>query len=372
MLSRRDLLISGAAAVASAPFVARAASIPVLGLTLPLTGVQSEIALDMLDGYRLAAASMDDSFSIEVLDDASDPARTTENIRKLGASAGVLAASGIVGTPHAQAALPVATASGLPVVGIRSGAASLRGGEAGVFHFRSSYEAELDRLAQILAGSGSKNVEVIFSDDSFGKGSVKTLRASLDRLGVKMAEPISVNRNGENLAASVERLAERARAAKEYTAIVLLVIAGPMIDATRLLREKHKIVAPVYAMSHVANRRLAMENLPSFSGLGVMLAFPLPRVSKEAIAYKYRSIAIASKKPELVESLAAYEGFFYGTVFGAAFREIGTGGTRKELSQALRKGFSVGGVQVAMNSKNEGYSFVDVAYKNSLTGKFHT
>ena len=48
----------------------------------------------------------------------------------------VVALSGIVGTPHAEAGLKAAKAGGLPVVGIRSGARHLRNGEPTVFHLR--------------------------------------------------------------------------------------------------------------------------------------------------------------------------------------------------------------------------------------------
>lgn len=371
MITRRKLIFSGGAAIASAPFVARASVTPVLGLSLPLTGVQAANAQDMLEGYQLASAAMGNSFRIEVLDDGSDPARTVENIKKIEAM-GVLATSGIIGTPHAQAAVPVASAAGLPVIGMRSGASSLRNGDPGVFHMRSSFDAELIRLATIIAGGGNKSVNILYSDDSFGKSSVKTMEVALNKLGVAAPNPVAVSRNGENLASSVDLLAIRAKAEKEQSAIVLLVIAGPFIEATRLLREKHKVIMPILGMSHVVNRKLISESNAGFAGLGVMLAFPLPRVNKDLVAQKYRSIAIASKKPELIESLSVFEGFFYGMTFGAAVREIGAGGGRKDLASAMRKGFSYDGLTVSMNSKNEGYGFIDVAYKNSVTGKLHT
>lgn len=381
MSTRRNFLVSScgaafsAAATAnllSAPIPMPSVARPVLGLTLPLTGVQAEVASDLQDGYRMAAAAHGGIFDIAVLDDYSMADKAAENVRLFAETPGVLALSGIVGTPHAELALPFAVEQSLPVVGIRSGARSLRKGQSGVFHFRSTYESELERLASIIAGSHSERVEVLFSEDSFGKGSAATLTAKLQELGIAHGEPVPMMRNGENLNQAVDELAARTKKGG-HVSIVLLVIAGPLIRATTRLRSQHQVLMPIYGMSHVANRRVSLEKINELSGLGVMLAFPLPRYQYMAIGQSFKDACVKARTPELIESLTCYEGFFYGSIFASALKDAGgNAATRQKLVQRLSLGVKVGGMDLRPNSKNEGYHFIDLAYKHGKSGKLYT
>lgn len=377
MLTRRNLLASAiAGATSSIPVMGFAAKTPIpnldlpaLGLTLPVTGVQAEIARDLLDGYELAALASGGAFRVVALDDSSKPETTANNISALANDPRVLAVSGIVGTPHAKAALPVAVQSGLPVIGIRSGAESLRQGQEGVFHLRSSYEAELRRMASMFSGQGIRRVQVLYSNDAFGKESLATLTQSLDGLGIATPDPLSVERNGENLPAVVKTAADLCKTNDRIpTAIVLLLISAPCVSAAQALRSEHKVILPIYAMSHVVNRALATKPMPALAGFGVMLAFPLPRVSRDRVASKFRDTVAKANKPELRESLTAFEGFFYGSVFGQALKDAGNNPTRQSIVARMRAGVQVEDLLIRPNENNVGFHHVGIAYKELHTG----
>ncbi len=379
MLTRRTLFLSALAATAGSmahaaapittPLPGLTSTTPVLGLSLPLSGVQAEIANDLLGGYELAALASDGAFRLQVLDDASKADATALNVQALAKDPRVLAISGIVGTPHAQAALPIAVQAQLPVVGIRSGAASLRQKQPGVFHLRSTYEAELQRMAGMLAGAGYQRVQIVFSKDSFGVASKDTLVQALGALGLAAPEPISMERNGDNLHEAIGQIARRCKDTEPVaTAIVLLVISAPAIEATRMLRTQHQIILPVYAMSHVVNRTLASKPMPGTAGFGAMLAFPLPRTSRDSVAAKFRETAERGGKSDLTDSLTAFEGFFYGSVFAHALLASPGVATRKDIIERLHGGLSVYGLPIRPNDANEGYAYIDVAYKESKSG----
>lgn len=381
MLNRRTLFLS--ALVATSSGLARAAApistplpgnqAPALGLSLPLSGVQAEIAQDLLGGYELAALASGGAFRLQVLDDTSKADVTALNVQTLAKDQRVLALSGIVGTPHAQAALPIAIEAGLPVVGIRSGAASLRNRQSGVFHLRSTYESELQRMASMLAGAGYQRAQIVFSKDSFGIESKDTLVQALGALGLSAPAPVAMERNGENMQEAIGQIARRCMVNEPVsTAIVLLVISGPAIAATQMLREQHRIILPVYAMSHVINRTLASKPMPAMAGFGVMLAFPLPRTSHESIAAKFRDTAERAGKRSLSDSPTAFEGFFYGSTFAQALQASGGSATRKDIISHLHEGLSVYGLPIHPNDLNEGYSYIDVAYKESKSGLLRT
>ena len=73
-MKRRKLLVGSAAALA-APHLALA-STPTIGVTLPLTGVQGEVARDLEVGYRLAIAEA--GLAVRVMDDESVPEMVAE------------------------------------------------------------------------------------------------------------------------------------------------------------------------------------------------------------------------------------------------------------------------------------------------------
>ena len=133
MLNRRHILTTAsvlAASVTLPEFVFGAE--PVLGLTLPMTGAQAEVAKDLLAGHETALKAVGGPLVLRVLDDGFTPEKTAKNVDILASDPQVIGISGIVGAPNAQLALPVAVRMGLPVVGIRSGASSLRDGREGL------------------------------------------------------------------------------------------------------------------------------------------------------------------------------------------------------------------------------------------------
>jgi len=131
-MRRRTLLTAAAAAVASFPMQSMGkGQNKLIGLSLPLTGNQSDVAIDLQRGYGLALQGTGSDLRLQVLDDAGDASRTAANVAALASNSSVIALSGLVGTPHAEKALPIATAGGLPVVGIRSGAKSCASVKAG-------------------------------------------------------------------------------------------------------------------------------------------------------------------------------------------------------------------------------------------------
>ena len=195
-IQRRQVLALGAAAsLAGLGTAVHANSAPALGLSLPLTGTQSVVGRELLVGYEIAQMLHAPDLALKVLDDAGSTDKTVANIAALGKNASVVSVSGIVGTPNAQAALPIAQQTSLPVIGLRSGLAALRNGAEGVYHLRTSFETEIDTLLQSLRGVYS-NIIVIYSDDTFGIAMRDHITVSLAESNLlHPADPITVELN---------------------------------------------------------------------------------------------------------------------------------------------------------------------------------
>ena len=334
-MKRRSVIV-GMAATAAMPRIA-SASAPTVGVTLPLTGVQAEVAKELEIGYRIALGEL--GVAVRVLDDESLPEKVAANVKTLANDSSVVALSGIVGTPHAEAGLKVAKASGLPVVGIRSGAKHLRNGDPTVFHLRASYEDELDKMVTYCVGAGVKRMAILYSEDSFGTSSRDHLVRRLADVGIDVGANVGVERNGGNIPQAAKTAADMVRQGG-MTAVALLLIVKPMMAAAQQLRDVHKIMAPILAMSFTIPRTVATSQDNALTGLGLVTAFPLPRVDMSAMAGRYRAALEREKQPTAMRhSVTGYEGFFYGSVVGRAITSGGS--TRDTLVRTLSSGFAL-------------------------------
>lgn len=331
----------------------------IIGLSLPLSGVQAEVGKDLEQGYRLALKASDSDYQLLVLDDGGEVVRATSNVKAFASNQNVIACSGLVGTPHAQAAIPVATAAGLPIVGIRSGASSLRDGRAGVFHLRSSYEEELETIARMCSGMGLKAVAIIHSADSFGEGSRSHLVAALKARGIATMAPMPAARDGSNISAVTAQCAELVSIKDTPTGVVLLMISAPMSEAAKILREKHRIFLPMIAMSFTATKTVASDIIPHLSGLGLVSAFPIPATSSSELSKQFRRDCDKYGLPDLKGSLTAYEGWFYCLTL------IKTGArTRDQVSQKMQTGLRVMDQLIKPDVQMVGYHYLEIVMKS--------
>jgi branched-chain amino acid transport system substrate-binding protein len=363
-VNRRALLGGLAATFAlQAGFSAAKGQSKLIGLSLPLTGNQSEVAIDLQRGYGLALQSTGSDLRLQVLDDAGDVNRTAANVAALVSNSSVIALSGLVGTPHAEKALPIATAGGLPVVGIRSGAKILRLGQGGVYHLRSSYEDELDAVAKFCAGVGIQSVGIVHSDDSFGQGSRKHFVAALKALGIEALPPMPVARDNPNVAAVAATCAAAVSINDRRACVVLLMISRPMSAVAKELREVHKIALPIFAMSFVATRSVSADVIPHLEGLGIVSAFPLPRISNADMSRQFRADCDRFGAIDLVTSPTAFEGYFYGSVIAKTGAD-----SRSQVNQRLLAGLRVYDQSIKFGADMVGYKHLEFVRK-SYDGK---
>jgi branched-chain amino acid transport system substrate-binding protein len=361
----RRLALQTIAALA-APSVlthARAASRVRVGVSLPISSVQSGVAADLQAGLLLAFMRARDR-GMEVVaeweDDRSDPDRTAKAIEQFGKDSSFVATTSIVGTPHAIKALPAAVRTGLPVVGLRSGAAELRDGRAGVYHLRASYNDELSRIAAQAAGAALERVAVVYSDDAFGRASMEHVRSIAPSLKLEITSTVAAERNGSNVQQMVAAAVNGP--GRQPKGLLMLLIAEPMEKAVRHAREALNYPYPIWAMSFCATRALAESKAPYLKGLGLMSAFPLPRIDVQPLSQDFMRLG-AAHKPGIELSLTAYEAFVYGSTLATAVAAAKEP-TREALRQALRAPLSVGGYRIAFDASNVGFHYLQTLRKS--------
>ncbi|WP_290877526.1 aminotransferase class I/II-fold pyridoxal phosphate-dependent enzyme [Aquabacterium sp.] len=154
----------------------------VIGSSAALSGPLAALGQDLKLGIDAAMAQINArggvqgrSLQLQMVDDAYQPNRTLDNVRKMAAEGAVLALLSCVGTPNNTAILPVIEDNGLPYVAPLTGASSLRKGSSrNLFHVRASYEAELRKIVSHLATLGINKISVVYQDSAFGKANLET------------------------------------------------------------------------------------------------------------------------------------------------------------------------------------------------------
>lgn len=363
MISRRAV----AGAVAVGPWimrsgVARSATRTRVGLSLPLTGIQSSVAEELLGGYQLAfnaakAAGIDIDAVIE--DDHAQASKTAAAVRRFGVDSSFVAATGIVGTPHAKVAIPAARTAGLPIVGLRSGASELRDGGKLVYHLRASYEAELERMVGMLSTAQSR-IAIIASDDAFGTPAAAYAQKIATARGLQVVKLVAADRNGANIKASIEAATHPDHRAN---ALLILMITKPAIEGVLAARSNF-FLGPVFTMSFTAGADLAKAGPKVYRGLGLVSAFPLPRAAHDETSGKFRKAALEASRADLVESVTAAEGYWYGSTLVGAIARCGTQVTRQTLVQSLEgtPGVRVGGEAISFDRARVGRHYLQVVY----------
>lgn len=357
---RRHLL--ACAVGAPVALAARASSRPKVGLSLPLSGVQATVAAELRRGYELAfSVARDGGIDVDavVIDDQSKPDLTAAAVRRFALDPSVIAASGIVGTPHAKTAIPVARDGGLPLVGIRSGAGELRDGGSLVYHLRASYEAELTRMVRTLAAA-HRDIAILASNDAFGTAAAQHSVAECKAAGVSVAALVMAERNGSDVKQMTAKVLHEAKGA---TALLVLMITKPAIDAIRYCRE-HSFFGAVFTMSFTAGNELAAAGPNVCRGLGLVSAFPLPRAAHDDTSIRFRDAAIRSGDAGLADSLNAAEGFWYGTALTTALQRASGATSRSSLVAALESSnaLRLGGQPLSFDGRRVGRQYLRVMH----------
>lgn len=170
---------------------------------------------------------------LKVADDGYEPEQTVDQTLRMVQDEKVLALFGYVGTPTVNAVLPMLADLKLPLVGVFSGAMSLRQPVLPqVFNVRASYDQETELLVTQLLADGARTVAVVHQNDGFGMAVLSGTARALQRRGVKVHARGTFQRNTVAL-----RMALNAMLEARPDAIVL---AGPYEPVATFVRKARK------------------------------------------------------------------------------------------------------------------------------------
>ncbi|MDH4099459.1 MAG: ABC transporter substrate-binding protein [Nitrospirota bacterium] len=274
-------------------------------------------------------------------DDGYEPAKTVKETLRLIEKERIFALIGYVGTPTSTAAVPLVHELRVPLIGVFSGAMTLRRPAVReVINIRASYNDEtralMDRFAAV---EKAERVGVFFQDDSFGMAVLNGVKKAIEGKKMKIVSVGSFQRNTTDILKGLETVT---RGNPD-----VIVMAGPYAPVAAFIKEVRRrgIGARLATVSFVGTEQL-LETV-GVSGEGVMVSqvVPLPHDMDYPVVRECARVISESpgtKKPDFI----SLEGCVTAKAMKMALERTGKDLTRTGLINAFEsmKEADLGGI----------------------------
>lgn len=320
-----------------------------LGQVAPFSGPSVKLAEEYNLGARTYFQALNERggvnghrVELRTRDDRYDPAETARQAKALIEQDDVFALFGTVGTGTTLAAVPVATAAGVPLFAPSTGAEALRTPlNRQIFHVRAGYNQEADYIVEQLSTSGLRSVAVLHQDDAFGKAALESVTRALTQRGVKNVGMAAVERDATEVSDVARKLAAG------HPQAVILIASYTSSAALIKTMKKQGYAGQFVATSYVGGKSLADELGGEGSGVWISEVVPFPWGEGTALQREYNQALQRAGVPH--RSFGSMEGFLAAKVFTEGLRRAGKEPNRARLIAALEsmQGWDAGGYRIS-------------------------
>ena len=334
----------------------------VLGQSVALTGPAQQLGLDMQLGASLYFNHVNGrggvngrKIVLKTLDDGYESARAAENTRKLINEERVFALFGYVGTPTAQASLPIFTEAKVPFVGPFTGAELLRSPHNRyIFNVRASYYDETEAIVQHLTAMSVDKIAVFYQNDAYGQAGLAGVERALKKRNLQVTAKGTVERNTVEVKKAVDEMV------KNQPQAIVMISAYKSCAAFIMEMKKAGANPTFWNVSFVGSKALAKELDREGRGVQISQVVPFPWDSAVPVVKEYRKLLEEIKGEP---GFGTLEGFIAAKVMVEGLRRAGRRLDRETFIRAMETldAYDVGGFKVSFAPDNHnGSRFVDL------------
>ncbi len=334
-----------------------------IGQSAALAGPAAELGTQMRVGAQVYFRQINQKggvfkreLKLSTLDDGYEPSRAVANTKKLIEEEKVFALFGYIGTPTANAALPLVTAAKVPFFAPVTGADSMRKPvNRYVFNIRASFADETERIVEHLAATGVRNIAVFYENDEYGSATLDAVAGALAKRNLKVVSKGAVVRNTTNVAEAVKAILPG-----KPTAIIMSSAYKSSAEFVRQAR-KAGYAGMFFNVSFVGSSALAEELGNEGVGVAISQVVPFPWGANLPVVREYQTQMKENSAADL--SFSGLEGYIAAKIFVEALKRAGKDLTREKFIAALdgMDSFDVGGFVVSFSPANHsGSKFVDL------------
>jgi branched-chain amino acid transport system substrate-binding protein len=281
-------------------------------------------------------------------DDAYEPIRAASETKKSIEADKAFVILNNNGTPTAKAVMPIIQRLKVPFLFPRTGDIAVREPfDRNVFHLRSSFAVEMNKLIDYVVSNQKKTkIAVLSQTDVFGSVVKSYALKALRKQGIRnFSAEGEVPRNSVDIS---EALATIAKSDPEV--VVLGVTQAAAVPFLKLAQKsgKHWMYVALNNLNPIANQLTNGEA----DNVLVSQVTPNPVTSQLPVAQKFRE-AMKTAGQEKSINFVAFEGYVNAQFFSEALKVAGASPTREKLIEAFEsKEFDLGGIKVKYTSKN--------------------
>jgi ABC-type branched-subunit amino acid transport system substrate-binding protein len=300
---------------------------------------------------------------LSVADDGYEPNKAVDETLKMIEGEKVFSLFGHVGTPTANAVIPIVKELDVPLVGLFTGAMSLRQPVIKqIFNVRASYDDEAETLVAHFVAQGAKNIAVFYQDDGFGLAVLSGTEKALKKRGMAVSARGTFERNTVAINTGLTAMLNA-----KPDAIVMVGTYMPLAAFIKSARAAG-LKSQLATVSFVGTDSLVSQ--VGKDGDGVLISQVVPFPHDDTVAATAECRALIAKHSSEPFGFVNFEGCLTARVLATALEKSGKDLTRASLMQTLEsmKGTDLGGLPVSFAPDNH-QAFHQVFLTRIVDGK---
>lgn len=334
-----------------------------LGTTTALTGPAKTLGQSMVRGMQTHLNEINATggisgrlFKLMALDDGYHQQSAHTQMMKLINDYQVLAVVGNVGTPTAEATVPLANECKTPLIGAFTGASLLRKPvpDRYIINYRASYEEEMNKIITTLLNNDIHASRIAFftQEDSYGKAGYDAAIKALKQQGIKNTSQLAQGRYEANTLDIRQALITIINARPQPKAIIMIGTYGP---SAKFIRIAQKILpnSIFISISFVGAHALARE----LDGCcdNVYVSQVVPPLDADFPAVRNFKHSLERFYPDKDPDYVSFEGYLVAKFVTEAIRKIKAPIDPESLIDTIESvgQFDIGIGETLSYSKNE-------------------
>ncbi|MBF0412687.1 MAG: ABC transporter substrate-binding protein [Desulfamplus sp.] len=352
-----------------------------IGSSLALEGHASYLGTETLNGFMAYINAVNEQggvhgrkIRVKAYNDSYSPEACVQNTNKLIQEDKVFALACYVGTPTSLKAAPIVEQSGVPLIGLFTGAEALRKPvKRYIFNIRASYYQETAGIvSHFWEEMGLRKIAVLYQNDDFGTSGLKGVELALEKYSAKIVTKASYERGTEDVSAALKTIR-----LSEPEAVIIIGVYAP--TARFIMGAKWSGFDPYFhCISFVGANKLAylLGTGSDSDGVIVTQVVPPPESNLAGIEeyQNYLKKYIQKDNPDVVPNFVSLEGFINAKTLVTILNKLGKDVTREGFIKTAESLTDIDlGIGANLSYSVEDHQGLDNVYFTILkNGKYET
>lgn len=337
----------------------------VSGITGPIAHTTKE-GLDLTRGYfamvNAHGGINGNKITLVTRDDQYDPRKTAGLVEDVIVKDDVVALVNSAGTANTMALIKTGVLNKykVPLVGVFSGSEAIRGaGSEYIFHTRPTYHDEVMKIARLVSTLGLKKVAVLYQDDVFGAGIIRSVEAAAQEHHFEIVLKSPYKPGNKDFSSQAKQIIAA------HPSALLLMGVPDAVNQFMKVYDAPRGASQIFALSFVTpNGLVETAGEERVRGVGITQVVPNPNAVALPLAKDFQAFLKTPYGNGVEASPLTFEFYLNVRLALEAIRMAGPKPTAEKVAQSLRSmhNYRIDGYPIDFSeTKRRGSSYLDIA-----------